>query len=247
MPIDVVINGAVATLTINRPDKRNALDLACFANLSDVIERAATGDLRAIIVTAAKSPAFCAGADIGDLHGISAETATERADYRRGVFQKFSELPIPSVAVIDGYALGGGVELAMSCTFRLATLRAHFAFPEIDLGYLPGAGGTQRLPRLIGQACALDLMLTGRAVGPEEALRIGLIDRIIADPEEDTRRFVESLASKSSDAVRAILAAVRCSELPLDEGLAEEGRFLAMLNQSPGAKMRISGFLKKSR
>ena len=247
MPISVTVEGAIATLMIDRPEKRNALDLVCFRDIEAAIERTANSDVRVVVVKAAKSPAFCAGADIGDLHNISAETAAERATYRREVLQQFSELPIPSVAIIDGYALGGGVEFAIACTFRLATVRSQFSFPEIQLGYLPGAGGTQRLPRLIGQTRTLDLMLSGRLVGAEEALRIGLIDRLIEDPAEDARQFVTKLAARSSSAVRAIIAAVRRSELPIKDGLAEEGRFLELLNSTPETNAQVSAFLGKTR
>lgn len=239
--------GGIATLLIDRPEKRNALDLASFGDLNAAIDRISKSDLRAVVVRAAKSPAFCAGADIADLNNISAQTASERATYRRNTFQRFSELAIPTVAIVDGYALGGGVEFAASCTFRLATVKSQFSFPEIHLGYLPGAGGTQRLPRLIGQTRTLDLMLTGRTVGAEEALRIGLIDRLIDDSQEDARLFVRELASRSSNAVRAIVASVRCSgQLSLEKGLEEEGRFLAALNNSPEVNARVSAFLNKA-
>jgi enoyl-CoA hydratase len=247
MPVSMTIDGAVATLMIDRPQKRNALDLACFADLTAAIERVMQGDIRVMAVKATASPAFCAGVDIAELQGISVELASERATYRRAVFQSLSELPIPTIAVVDGYALGGGAELAMACTFRLATTRAKFAFPEIDLGYLPGAGGTQRLPRLVGQTRALDLMLTGRALGSDEALRIGLIDRIVKNPDDDAHEFAATLSSRSGPAVSAIIASVRSSELPLRDGLAEEGRFLALLNKSPEAAARVSAFLNKTK
>ena len=247
MSVTWTVEDAVATVEIDREEKLNALDLDAFRSIESILD-ALDGDaaVRALIVRSAGTRAFSAGADIADLDGIDAQEASRRATYRRGVFQKLYESRVPSVAFIDGLALGGGVELALACSFRLATPRATLAFPEIDLGLLPGAGGTQRLPKLIGEARALEMMLTGRRVAAEEALRIGLIDRIV-ETAQDARQFARQWCGHSAEAVAAIKRAIGNAHLPLDQGLRFEGEQLALLNGTGDSRARIEAFLASRR
>jgi enoyl-CoA hydratase len=198
-----------------------------------------------LIFAAAPGEAFSAGADINDLAGVTLEEAGQRATYRRGVFQKISTADVPSIAVIDGFAMGGGVELVLACTFRFATRRAVFSMPEINLGLLPGAGATQRLPRLIGSSKALEMMLTACKIDADEALRCGLIDRLIEDPETEPMEFASRWLPFSRAALKGIMAAVRGWELPIEEGLALEGQELAQLSASADGIEGVSAFLQK--
>jgi len=246
MSIHIALDGSLAIITIDRAEKLNALDLHAFREIEKHLDTvSATRGIRGVIFSATGGRAFSAGADITDLVDIEPEEASGRASFRRGVFQKLSELSIPTIAAIDGLALGGGMELALACTFRVATPRSQFAFSEIRLGLIPGAGGTQRLPRLLGKARALELMLTARMIGTEEALEIGLIDRIVDDPIQASRRLADGWLSFSKPALGAILEAVRRSESPILEGLDEEGRLLGSLNASPDGIEGVRAFMER--
>ncbi|MBP1881743.1 enoyl-CoA hydratase [Ensifer mexicanus] len=235
-------------MTIDRAAKLNALDLETFRKIEEIVDKANDDRaVRGLIFAAAPGRAFSAGADINDLTGLSPEEAGRRASYRRGVFQKIATADVPSIAVINGFAMGGGVELALACTFRFATRQATFSMPEINLGLLPGAGATQRLPRLIGMAKALEMMLTASKVAAEEALRCGLVDRIIEDVETEPLNFAVGWLPFSRSAIKGIIAAARGSELPMEEGLAREGEELAMLSASPDGIEGVAAFLEKRR
>jgi enoyl-CoA hydratase len=249
MALIVERSEAIVEIRLDRPDKHNALDLECFGILDRATAQIASDrTVRAVLVTASPAKVFCAGADIADLHGIDDAEAVRRAAYRRQVLHRFSQLPVPSVAVVTGAALGGGAELALAATFRLVTANASFAFPEIDLGMLPGAGGTQRLPRLIGEARALEMILSGRRVDAREAVAIGLADRLVEAPAAEARAFVDRWTGQPYEAVAAILAAIRAAHGSLQPGLDREGSELAGLVSSEAAKQRVAAFLsRKSR
>lgn len=238
------IDSGLGTITLDRKEKANALDIGAFRELEEIVQKVREDrTIKGLLVTAEGSKAFCAGADINDLVGLSAEEADRRATYRRQVLQDFAELPVPSIAVIEALAVGGGVELALACTFRFASATARFSFPEIKLGLLPGAGGTQRLPRVVGVSHALELMLTARMINSEEALALGLVSRIAANALEEARSLAAEWMQYDRDAVSGILAAVRYSELPISAGLVEEGRCLVELSSSHAAAKRIAAFL----
>ncbi|WP_157686695.1 enoyl-CoA hydratase/isomerase family protein [Paraburkholderia phymatum] len=246
MSLDVTVDDSVASVVINRPEKLNALDLAAFGQIGRLVDEFNENDgIRAVIFRGTGTKAFSAGADISELKDITVEQASEQARFRQGVLQKLSEMRQPTVAVINGLALGGGVELALACTFRIATPDARIGLPEVKLGQLPGAGGTQRLPRLIGEARALDMMLTGRLVNAEEALGFGLVTRIIQDPLVEINSFIAQFLAHSPVALRAIRDAVRFSELPIVEGLKAEVERLAELNKSYDAAEGKRAFLEK--
>jgi enoyl-CoA hydratase len=168
-----------ALITLDRPEVLNALNFQLLRDLGTAFDQVASGDARALLVTGTGERAFCAGADVKELIGRSLSATREGAAFGQAIFSKLDALPIPSIALINGYAFGGGLELALACTFRLAARTARLGLPEIRLGLIPGYGGTQRLPRLIGEARALEMILTGRAVEAEEAERIGLVNRVL--------------------------------------------------------------------
>lgn len=215
----------VAILTVNRPDKRNALNAAVrdelIRALDDVRER---DDVRVVILTGVGEKAFIAGADIAE---FAERSAIEQWHAMGGAiaFDRLAEFPKPTIAMINGFALGGGCELAIACDIRIAARSARLGQPEIKLGILPGGGGTQRLPRLIGFGRAMRLILTGDLIGAEEAERIGLVDIVVEDAELRSRtlELAKAIAASSPVALRLAKAAVRMSaEAPLAAGLAYE-------------------------
>lgn len=180
---DVVLfqqDGAVAVVTVNRPRVLNALNREVFALLEEAFDRIETDPgIRCAIVTGAGERAFCAGADVRELHQLGAEGALQLMAYGQGVFDRLAASPKPTIAAIQGFALGGGLELAMACDLRIAAESAQMGQPEITLGSIPGWGGTQRLPLLVGLGRARDLILTGRLITAAEAERMGLVNRVV--------------------------------------------------------------------
>src|SRR6476620_6884150 len=171
---------AYAVVTLNRPKVMNALNRALFAELDDAFAALANDSgVRAIILTGAGEKAFAAGADISELATLTAAERQQVALRGQAIFRKIETCGKPVIAAIQGFALGGGCELAMACTFRVASERARLGQPEVKLGLVPGYGGTQRLPRLVGKGAALKLLLTGDMVGAEEAFRMGLVDEVV--------------------------------------------------------------------
>lgn len=171
--------GATLLVTINRPEARNALNEDVLGRLRAMLDAVVLDpDLRAVVFTGAGERAFCAGADIRHMQGMSREDGREWARLGHDVFEAVEDLPLPTVAAINGAALGGGCELTLACDYRVMADTALIGQPEIKLGLIPGWGGTQRLPRLIGPAAAKDLVLTGRLAKAEEALRLGLVNRV---------------------------------------------------------------------
>lgn len=185
----------VLWLTVNRPDKLNALNHATLAEIEEVVSSVAADDaVWAMAVTGAGEKAFVAGADIGELNALGPVEAKEFALRGQAIFRQIERLNKPVVAAVNGFALGGGCELAMACHLRIASTNAVFGQPEVKLGLIPGYAGTQRLPRLVGRGRALDILLTGRNVSAEEAEKIGLVNSVCS-AEELTER-VESLLRK---------------------------------------------------
>jgi len=197
-PISVEHSGAISTLTVQRPAALNALNRATLeALLQAVTELRAKADLGCLIVTGAGDKAFVAGADIAEMSGMSAAEAKAFAELGQRAFAALEALPVPVIAAVNGFALGGGCELALSCDFIYAGSHAKFGQPEVKLGVIPGFGGTQRLTRRVGLGVARELIYTGRMIGPEEALRIGLINAIHPRSE---------LLAKVQETANAILA-----------------------------------------
>jgi enoyl-CoA hydratase len=236
-----------AVVTLNRPDALNALSFALLRELEQKFDEVASGDARALLVTGAGAKAFCAGADIGELTGRSLIAQKEGAEFGQRVFAKLDRLPRPSVAVINGYAFGGGLELALACTFRLATANARMGLPEIKLGLIPGYGGTQRLPRVVGPARALELIMTGRTLDAAEALRIGLVNRLIeGDPVSQAIAFAREFSGYSLPVLRHARDAVtQAGETPLAEGLRIEADLSTLAYQTRDAAEGMAAFLEK--
>ena len=207
----------------------------------------ACGDARALLVTGADDRAFCAGADIKELMDRSLRAQREGAAFGQAIFAKLDTLPILSIALINGYVFGGGLELALACTFRLSVRSARLGLPEIKLGLIPGYGGTQRLPRLIGEARALEIILTGRPVEAEEAERIGLVNRIVeGDLLEAGANFAREMTGYSLRALRLARDAVhRGLAFPLKDRLEIEADLNILAFQTADAVEGMLAFLKK--
>lgn len=247
MRVDLIHRDETAVVTLNRPDALNALNAEIIDEIGATIDSVAASDARAVIFTGAGEKAFCAGADIKELLGASMTEARQRATAGQRVFAKLDTLPILSIALINGYAFGGGLELAMACTFRLATPNARMGLPEIKLGAIPGYGGTQRLPRLIGTARALELIMSGRTVEPEEALSIGLINSIVEDePLEAAIAFARSFTGFSLPILALAREAVmRANDAPLDEGLKIEADLNTLAFQTKDVVEGMNAFIEK--
>ncbi len=204
-------DAAVLIVTINRPAKMNALNAQTLAELGRVLDEVQGDDaVRVLIVTGAGEKAFVAGADIEELSTQTPVSGREHARRGQALFDRLERLGKPVIAAVNGFALGGGCELAMACTLRLAADTAKFGQPEINLGLIPGYAGTQRLPRLVGRGRALELLLTGNPVSAEEAFRIGLVNRVVpaAQLMDEARALAKALAGKAPVAARYIMDAV---------------------------------------
>ena len=221
--------GGVLVVTINRPRVLNALNAPTLAELEAVVTDAASrDDVRVVVLTGAGDKAFVAGADINELSIQTPVAGREHARRGQALFDRIERLGKPVIAAVNGFALGGGCELAMACSIRLAADTAKFGQPEINLGLIPGYAGTQRLPRLVGRGRAVELLLTGTPITAEEAHRIGLVNRVVpaAQLMTDARALADALASKPPIAVRYILDAVAGG---LDMSFADAERFEAAL------------------
>src|SRR6516162_814383 len=237
----------LALMTFDRPEVLIALNFELLRDLGAAIDQVAGGDARALLVTGAGSRAFCAGADVKELMDRSLAATRQGAALGQAIFAKLDVLPIPSIALVNGYAFGGGLELALACTFRIALPGARLGLPEIKRGLTPGYGGTQRLPRLIGEARALEMILTGRTVMAEEALRIGLVNRVVdRDMLGAGVSFAREMACFSLPALGFARDAVRRG-LPtsLREGLAIEADLNTLAFQTADAAEGMTAFLDK--
>ena len=251
MPVELERHGSVAILTLNRPEALNALSFAVLreieARVGEVERGVEEGGVRALLVAGAGDRAFCAGADVKELMGRTPLEHRQGLRFGQALFERISNLPVPSIALIDGFALGGGLELAMACTFRLATTAARMGLPEIKLGLVPGYGGTQRLPRLVGEANALDIVMTGRMVKADEGLSMGLVNRIVeGDAIEAGLAFTAEVAGYSLPVLRLAREAVRRAlDLPVHEGLEVEADLGALSYQTADAAEGMSAFIEK--
>jgi enoyl-CoA hydratase len=240
---------AVAVITINRPQVLNALNASTLDQLGTAIGSLAQDDaVRAVIVTGAGEKSFVAGADIKELAALRPHDVREHARRGQRVFDAIEQMGKPVIAAINGFALGGGCELAMACTFRIAADTARLGQPEIALGLIPGFAGTQRLARLVGRSTALDLLLTGRQVPAAEALRIGLVHRVVPPAElmDHVRAFALELAAKAPIAVRCILESVhRGLDGSMSEGQALEAASFGLVAATDDMREGTTAFLEK--
>lgn len=247
--IELEREGGIALIRVNRPKKLNALNTETLGELDRAFAKVASDDeVRGVILTGAGDRAFVAGADIAELAELDPVAAREHALRGQALCTAIEELGKPVVAAVNGFALGGGCELAMACTVRVASEKARFGQPEVKLGVIPGFGGTQRLGRLVGRGVALELLLTGEMVDAAEALRIGLVNRV-APPEEvlpQSRELVEKMAAQAPLAVRYILESVHHGlEMPLEEGLFLEANLFGVTFGTEDMKEGTRAFLEK--
>ena len=238
----------VAIITINRPEKRNALNIQTRAEGAAILDELRNDDsIRVVIFTGAGDKAFIAGADIAEFAGRSA--LQQRAIMmERGLFNAIDTFPKPVIAMVNGYCLGGGCELALACDIRIASDTASFGQPEINLGIIPGGGGTQRLPRLVGEGKAMEMILTGEIIKAEEAFRCGLVNQVVpADQlEARTMEVANRIAEKSPIALRLAKEAVKlASRSNLDEGLRREVDVFALCFSSEDKDEGVKAFLEK--
>ena len=241
--------GAVAIVTINRPQVLNALDAATISELDRAIEGLdADAAIRVVIVTGAGEKAFVAGADINEMADETPNRARDRARIGQRVFDRIERLGKPSIAAINGFALGGGCELALACTIRLAADSAKLGQPEVNLGLIPGYGGSQRLPRLIGRGRALEMLLTGQPVTADEAWRLGLVNRVVprTDLMNVARDLARAIADKPALAVRYVLSAVAAGlDMPLEAAQVHEAALFGMAFATADMREGTKAFLEK--
>jgi enoyl-CoA hydratase len=238
-----------AVITINRPDKLNALNTAVLSQLDDALSAlAADPAVRAVIVTGAGSRAFCAGADLAELHELDSAEAAILLAAGQQIFAKLGNLGLPVIAAVNGYALGGGFELALAATFTLAATTASFGLPETSLGLIPGYGGTQRLTRLIGRQQAAYLITTGKRITAAQAHAYGLLAEEPLEPAELLPRaaaLAGTIAERGRHATAAALSALAASEPGLDVGLRLETQAAAVSVASSEARQRVTAFLNR--
>ena len=252
--------GVVEVWTINRPGKLNALNSNVIAALKEACSAAESNDgVRVVVIRGApppeaaegergKPPAFVAGADITEFVGKGSDDI--RGDFEDNAWEAIWNLTIPTIASIDGFALGGGAEIALSCDIRIATVRSKLGTPEINLGLIPGGGGTQRLARLLGYGKALEMVLTGDMVDASEAHRIGLVNHLCAPDELDamTMALAQNLGSKSPHTIKAAKRAVRAAlERPLAEGIEYERAEFCALFDTEDKEIGVNAFLARER
>ena len=238
-----------AFVTVNRPDKLNALNDAVMTELGRAAEEIATrDDIGGAILTGAGPKAFIAGADIAELARQGPFDGKARALRGQAVLRRLETCGKPVIAAVNGFALGGGMELAMACHIRIASANAKFGQPEVKLGIAPGYGGTQRLPRLVGKGRALDLVLTGRMIDAEEALRIGLVTRVVP-PEQlltEAEKTLRTIMAMGPRAIELAMEAVdRGCEMSLDEGLQLEANHFGLLAATEDMREGMAAFLEK--
>jgi enoyl-CoA hydratase len=236
-----------ALIRLNRPQALNALSFALLEDLGRAFEEVAAGDARALLITGAGEKAFCAGADIGELANRTLMQDKRGAERGQATLSKLERLPMPSVAVINGYAFGGGLELALACTFRLATPNAKLGLPEIKLGLIPGYGGTQRLPRAVGEARALEMILTGKPVDAQTALAWGLVSRVVeGEAVAQGMAFAREFSGHSLPVLGFAREAVtRALSTTVIEGMKIEADLSTLAFQTEDAAEGMAAFMAK--
>ncbi len=241
--------GGIARVTINRPDKLNALNGTVIAELDEAVERIRTDSaIQAVLLTGAGTKAFVAGADIAEIEGQGAMDGRARALAGQRMMRRLEQCGKPVVAAVNGFALGGGCELAMACHLRVASEAARFGQPEVKLGIGPGYGGTVRLPRLVGRGRALELLLTGAMIGAEEAWRIGLVNRVVPADQllAESERLLRTILENGPLAVRACLELVDAGlEISVDEALRLEAAYFGLLSATADMREGTRAFLEK--
>lgn len=247
MAVNLTRRDEAAIITLDRPEALNALSFSILRELGGVFDEVEASDARVLMITGAGGKAFCAGADIEELRNRTLVEQKRGAELGQGVFARLDTLAIPSLALINGFAFGGGLELALACTFRLATPNAKMGLPEIKLGLIPGYGGTQRLPRTVGEARALEMIMTGRTVDAQEAERIGLVNRVVeGDVLDEGLAFARQFTRYSLPVLGLARAAVkRAFDAPIHEGLKSEAEMSTLAYQTRDADEGMAAFTEK--
>lgn len=241
------IDNGILTITINRADKMNALNKAVMLDLDAVVtEVESNPEIKAAIITGAGSKAFVAGADISEFVGLSGSEGKALAEKGQNIFFKIENCSKPIVAAVNGFALGGGCELAMACHFRIASENARFGQPEVNLGLIPGYGGTQRLVQLIGKGRALELLMTGNMLDAATALQFGLVNHVVAQPEllDKTRSILQVIATKAPLAVSRCITAAN-AVFGAEDGYKTELKAFADCFETADMKEGTAAFLEK--
>jgi enoyl-CoA hydratase len=240
--------GSVAIIIINRPERRNALNIQTRAEGAAVLDELRADDsVRVVVFTGAGDKAFIAGADIAEFRDRTAITQRE-VMLERGLFNAIDTFPKPVIAMINGYCLGGGCELALACDIRIASDKASFGQPEINLGIIPGGGGTQRLTRLVGEGKAMELILTGEIIDAQTAYTLGLVNHVVSADQLETKTMAiaNRIAEKSPIALRLAKEAIKlASRSNLDEGLRREVDLFALCFSSEDKDEGVTAFLEK--
>ena len=242
-------NDKVAAITLNRQQSLNALNTALLTELRDALDDAETdAAVRAIVITGSGEKAFCAGADITELVEKNPEEASEWSSWAQGITTYMEKLSKPIIAKINGFCLGGGLELAMACDFRIASEKAIFGLPEINLAIIPGGGGTQRLPRLIGKTKAMEMLMCGVQIDAEEAFRLALVNKVVPADKLDGEvdELIKKLLSKSAVTLGILKDAVnRGLEMDLEHALEYEAECFGSALATEDAREGLKTFLEK--
>ena len=247
--LQLEVQDRVAVLSVNRPDKLNALNEQTIRELSDAVDEITRrDDVGGVILTGVGEKAFVAGADIAELARMGPVDGVEVSRLGQRVFRRIELSKKPVIAAVNGFALGGGCELALACHLRIASENAQFGLPEVKLGIIPGYGGTLRLPRIVGKGRALELMLTAQFIKADEAYRIGLANKVVplAELMDTARKMMETILANGPVAVGlAIECATRGMEMSVDDGLALESNLFGLLAATNDMREGMSAFLEK--
>ncbi|MGI8649908.1 MAG: enoyl-CoA hydratase-related protein [Rubrobacter sp.] len=241
-------DNGVAVLTIDRQEKLNALNLQVVEEIGQTLLEIESESPRVIIVTGAGEKSFVAGADISEMSSMSALEAKRFAEIGHAAMALLDRSPVPTIAAVNGFAFGGGLEIALACDIRVVSENALMGFPEVGLGILPGMGGTQRAPRVVGPAIAKELIFTGRRIKPEEALRIGLVNRVVAQGEAlaSAKEIAAEIAANGPLAVRFAKACTnRAHDVDLISGLEYEADQFGLLFSTEDAREGMEAFVEK--
>lgn len=239
-------DAGIATLTINRPEKLNALNKQVLFDLDDALTHIeSTENIRLVILTGAGEKAFVAGADIKELSSLDKQTGEETSATGQNLFNRIEEFSKPIIALVNGYALGGGAELAMACHIRIGTINAVIGLPEVSLGLIPGYGGTQRLPQLVGKGKAIEMILTGKQIKAEEAQSLGLLNNVYDSENafKKTKELASKILKNGPIAITAAISAINAGTRR--NGFAKEASLFGRLCETEDFKEGTSAFLEK--
>ncbi len=246
----VDVQDSIATVTINRPEKRNALTNQVLDDLRELFEALQEEDsVRGIVISGAGEKAFAAGADITELQRLRVKSGERASVKGQAVFSLIESTGKPVIAAVEGYALGGGCELALACHLRVASKTARFGLPEVGLGIMPGYGGTQRLPRLVGKGRALELILDGNPVDAEKAYHMGLVNKVVDEGKtvKKSHEWLQLIIKKSPIGIRKAIQSVHAAYPNRSQGFQDEARLFGQLCGTDDAREGMAAFLEKRR